>query len=76
MRYTVNCTNCEDEFSATLIEDDLWSCDNCGYLYDSECGHITNETEKEDYYKLYKGAKIAGLINEPDVPREHRRCCV
>jgi ribosomal protein L37AE/L43A len=70
-KFSVSCINCEGEFSATQITDDLWKCSNCGYMTDSESGRITNETEKEDYRKLYIGAKIAGLVDEPDVPREH-----
>jgi len=69
-RYTVSCVKCEGEWGATMIEDGLWRCNNCGYFYDAESARITNETEKEHYHELYIGAKIAGMIDEPDVPRE------
>ena len=71
-KYSVNCANCEGEWGATMIEADLWRCNNCGYFTDAESGRITNETEKAYYHELYIGAKIAGMIDEPDVPREHR----
>jgi hypothetical protein len=70
--FTVNCRNCEDECSATQIEEDLWRCNSCGYLTDSESSRIVNETQREYYKNLYIGAKIAGMIDEPDVPRERK----
>ena len=48
-KYSVNCKNCEEESSATLVSDDFWKCDNCGYFTDAESGRITNETEKAYY---------------------------
>ena len=69
-RYMVSCVKCEGEWGATMIEKGLWRCNNCGYFTDG--GRITNVTEKEHYHQLYIGAKIAGMIDEPDVPRERK----
>jgi len=62
-KYIVDCTDCDDEISATYMDNDTWSCDQCGSLYEGENGQVVNITEREDYRKLYEGAVIAGMIN-------------
>jgi ribosomal protein L37AE/L43A len=61
--YMVNCNACDDEFEAFYVDDDLWSCDNCGKLFDGESGRITNLTEKREFEQSFKGTKIAGMLN-------------
>jgi hypothetical protein len=61
--YTVNCTNCEDEFSASYVDENVWSCDQCGTLYEGESGRVVNITERDEFRKLYLGAKTAGMLN-------------
>lgn len=72
--YTVNCDYCEDEFSALKVDENLWSCKMCGKLFEGESGRVTNETEKAEFYRLYKGAKIAGMLNtEPEFQGDKER---
>jgi ribosomal protein L37AE/L43A len=66
-KYSVNCSQCEEEGPATMLEEYIWQCDNCGTTYDEESGRIVNETEKAYYSALYIGAKVAGILNtEPE----------
>lgn len=67
--YSIYCKVCGDDVD--LIKDGLddFHCTVCNTYYTSENG-VMDWAYAYDMWLLYKGAKIAGLIDEPDVPRE------
>lgn len=69
-RFVIYCRECEDD--RTLIPDTdsgSYRCPDCDSIYYDEDG-VFDIMEAEHYYATYKGAKLAGLIPEEDVPRE------
>lgn len=69
-RYSIFCKECEDE--RTLIPDtdsNSFRCPDCDSIYYDEDG-VMDLIEAEYYYETYKGAKLAGIIDEPDYPNE------
>lgn len=68
-RYTIFCNECGK--AVELVQDSLdeFHCPNCKSYYCSEDGVMDNVLAREMQLQ-YKGAKLAGLIKEPDVPRE------
>ena len=69
-RYQIYCFECAD--NVTLIPDtdsSSFRCPACDNIYYNEDG-VYDLLEAEEYYLSYKGAKLAGLIKEEDVPRE------
>lgn len=69
-RFTIYCAECEDD--KALIQDSdsgSYQCPDCDSIYYDEDG-VFDAQEAEYYYQTYKGAKLAGLIPEDDVPRD------
>ncbi len=69
-RYSIFCKECEDD-RALIPDTDSGSyrCPDCDSIYYDEDG-VYDVAEAQYYYATYKGAKLAGLIDEEDVPRE------
>lgn len=69
-RYSIFCKECDDD--RTVIPDTdsgSYRCIECDTIYYDEDG-VFDAAEAEYYYSSFKGARLAGLIKEEDVPRE------
>lgn len=72
-KWFFTCRNCGDEREA-IYENAQFMCTVCGKIHDEEdVTDAYNPAEVERYYQEFKGAKIAGMIDEKDVPRERFR---
>ena len=60
-RYFIACQKCDKEVSLIEISSDEFQCPSCGTMYTSENG-VWDNWIAEDMFRLYKGAKRAGLI--------------
>lgn len=70
-RYVIFCNDCDED--VTLIphtDSNSFRCPTCDTIYYDEDG-VMDLLEAEDYYATYKGAKLAGLIDDFDsVPED------
>ena len=69
MKLFIECIFC-DKKSYLVKKGDDYFCPDCNTQYEDEDG-IVDEDEMEDMYKLYLGAKRAGLIKDEETYEEH-----
>ncbi len=67
-RYAINCKVCEKEVALVKIGSD-YQCPTCLSMYDDEHG-VMDLDEFDDMHRLYRGAKIAGLIKDEETYEE------
>jgi hypothetical protein len=71
-RYRIWCQTCYADVWLVQDSDNDFHCPRCNTYYSSEDG-IQDWLIAYEHYLIYRGAKLAGLIKEPDVPREQYR---
>lgn len=67
-RYAIECRVCDKQVLLVKVGDDF-QCPTCKTMYESENG-VWDLDEAEDMYRLYKGAKLAGLIKDEETIEE------
>ena len=69
MTPTIYCNECDAQVDLTIIGTGDYECPNCHTYYDDEAG-VWDKEEAADMYALYKGAKLAGLIEDKEIKEE------
>lgn len=67
--FQIDCHECDKVVDLIEVTNDDFQCPSCGTMYHSEDGVIDVELAK-DMYKLYQGAKLAGLIEDKELKEE------
>ena len=68
-RFSITCKICEEEVDLIQESVDDFRCPTCNTTYSSEDG-VLDHAEAEEMYRLYKGAKLAGLIKDEETYEE------
>ena len=72
-RFNIYCPNCEDDrFLIPDTDSGSYRCPDCSSIYYDEDG-VYDLLEAREFYATFRGAKLAGLIPEDDVPRDSWR---
>jgi peptide subunit release factor 1 (eRF1) len=65
-RYSIECRECGDHrFLIPDTDSGSFRCPDCDTIYYDEDG-VWDNLEAAEHYATYKGAKLAGLIRDPD----------